>query len=339
MLSTIRKCSKNTDIDVPDHLYVDAIKLIDAYLLRARHPNGSWNQGFVPIDEGVQRSDSTMCFILWRRRFTHNRVAAIDEAIKNGTSPLIDVEELKALELNFNVICNLWLSDVDVNENDFPTTGRKRIVPKFLNRILGLSMAKQSLLMDSFLSFVEVEIKAAKSAGKMDVGIKTLTGQSVDIVDKPRSFRFSEDSQTKVYKVCIDKGLTYEAAQDIFREEIGKESDNAKISTGFYTQQGRGHKTPKVYLIISPDNRSNNCILYRPNQGRKVLTKNYVSHKILWGDMKLITSEDEIKELWEKEYNLSDIPSSNGKSMASNLLIPFPHIPLSTLIYTVLYSI
>ena len=153
-------------------------------------------------------------------------------AIKDGTTPMIDVEELKGLGLNFNVIANLWLGEVDVNEDDFPVAGRKHIVPKFLNRLLGLSLNKQSLLMEYFFAFVEIEVKASKAAGKMDVGIKTLSGQSVEIVDKPRSFCFNEDCKIELFKVKVDKGMTYAAANDVFRQELVNQDDSAKIVTG-----------------------------------------------------------------------------------------------------------
>ena len=302
-------------LDVPDQLYVDAIKSIDAYLQRARHPDGTWNKGFVPtFDEGSQRSDSTMRLILFRRRFTHSRVAAIEGAIKNGTTPMIDVEELKNEGLNLNVIANLWLTDVDVNENDFPVAGKKHIVAKFLNRLLGLSISKQSLLMNYFFAFVELEVKASRAAGKMDVGIKTLSGQSVEIVDNPRSFCFSEGCQIKLFKVKVDKGMTYEDAHDVYSEELANQSESGKIVTGFYIQQGRKHKMPKVHLIISPDQRSQKVIVYRPNAGRGVLSKQYVSSRVTFGDLKLITSEEQIKELWEAEYSIADIAFPTGKT-------------------------
>ncbi len=289
--------------------------LIDTFLLRARHPDGFWNQGFTPFDLGSQRSDSTMSFILSRKRFTHSRAASIEEAIKNGTPPAIDVEGLKALGLNLNIIANLWLADVDVNEDDFPVTGKKKIVPKFLNRVLGLSLKKQSLLMNYFFAFVELEVKAARAAGKMDVGVRTLSGQSVEIVDKPRSFCFRKDCQIKLFKVTVDKGMPFEAAYDVFSEERAHRSEGSKITTGFYSHQGRGHKIPKIHLIISPDNRSNKVIVYRPNEGQGVLTKSYVSRRIGgFGDWNLVTSEDEIKELWDAEYSLADIAFPTGKS-------------------------
>ncbi len=307
--------------DVPDHVYVEAIKLIDTFLLRARHPNGTWNHGLNPFDLGSQRSDSSMSFILSRKRFTHSRAVSIEEAIKNGTSPTIDVEGLKALGLNLNIIANLWLADVDVNEDDFPVTGKKKIVPKFLNRVLGLSLTKQSLLMNYFFAFVELEVKAARAAGKMDVGVRTLSGQSVEIVDKPRSFCFSKDCQINLFKVTADKGMPFEAAYDVFSEERAHQSESSKITTGFYSQQGRGHKIPKIHLVISPDNRSNKVIVYRPNEGQGVLTKSYVSRRIGdFGNWNLVTSEDEIKELWDAEYSLADIAFPTGKSLTSNLI-------------------
>lgn len=320
MLSTIRKCSKKTDdsLDVPDHLYVDAIKQIDSYLLRARTSDG-WNQGYVPADT-AQRSDSVVRFILFRKRFTRQRIIAIDEAIKNGTSPVINVDELKSLGLNFNVICNLWLSDVDVNEKDFPTFGQKRVVPKFLNRMLGLSLPKQKLLTDYFLSFLQVEVKAAKSAGKQTC-ITTLSGRCVEIVDKPRSFCFG-DGKLEVYKVVVDGGMSFEEAFDIYSDELAMQSAaSGAITTGFYTQQGSRHKFPKVFLIISPDERSDKVILYRPNTGRKVVTKQYATRSIRWGDWNIVTSDDEIKDLWDTEFALSDIPYTTGKS-ALRLVLP-----------------
>lgn len=43
---------------------------------------------------------------------------------------------------------------------------------------------------DSFLNFVDTEIKTAKSAGKYDVGITSLSGRSVLFKGQHRSFTF-----------------------------------------------------------------------------------------------------------------------------------------------------
>ena len=71
--------------------------------------------------------------------------------MRKGTPfpPSVDLAELEVVKeagLGFFVLCNLWLSDVDVNEKDFPTVGkRKNLVAKFLNRLLGLNLTKQRL--------------------------------------------------------------------------------------------------------------------------------------------------------------------------------------------------
>lgn len=153
MLKTIRSCSKDADLDAPDNLYIDAIKMIDSYLVRARDSRGNWSQGLVPFDHGAYPSDSVLFTVLSRRKsLVKKRVSAIEEAIKDeqGTPSITeaDVESAKEIDgLSLTCLFNFWLSDVDVNERDFPTTGKKSqsLVPKFLNRLLGMSLPKQRL--------------------------------------------------------------------------------------------------------------------------------------------------------------------------------------------------
>ena len=150
MLHIIRKCGKdNTSLEVPDSVYIDAITLIDSYLARARDSHGNWNQGgMVPFDFGSYPSDTGISMVLSRcRGLLNNRVAAFEEG--HAIPPSVDLAELEVVKeagLGFFVLCNLWLSDVDVNEKDFPTVGkRKNLVAKFLNRLLGLNLTKQRL--------------------------------------------------------------------------------------------------------------------------------------------------------------------------------------------------
>jgi hypothetical protein len=182
------------------------------------------------------------------------------------------------------------------------------------------SLPKQKLLTDYFLSFLQVEVKAAKSAGKQTC-ITTLSGRCVEIVDKPRSFCFG-DGKLDLYKIVVDGGMSFEEAFDIYSDELAMQSAaSGAITTGFYTQQGSRHKFPKVFLIISPDERSDKVVLYRPNTGRKVVTKQYATRNIRWGDWNIVTSDDEIKDLWDTEFALSDIPYTTGKS-ALRLVLP-----------------
>jgi len=321
MLTTIRKCSPNDAAldDAPDNLYTDAVRVVDSYLARARDSRGNWNTGLIPFDHGASPLDAMMVFFLSRRRgLASSRAAAIEKAIKDGqNTPILNEATLasaKEAGLNFNVLCNIWLCDVDVNEGDFPSMGKKSqsLVPKFLNRLLGLSLTKQRLLTDYFLNFVEVMIKSAKKSGKYDVGITNMNGRSVEFVDKPRSFRFggnaAKNQSILVYGVRIDQGLNFETALEMFTDEQDA-NHGGRVQTGFYLQQGRGLvKSPKVYLIIIAG-QGDKCIVVRPNLGRRALTRQYVQRKIRYGEYSPI-DEAEAKDIWDKEFELADCPFS-----------------------------
>lgn len=153
MLKVIRTCSKNEaydSLDDLDSLYIDTLETIDKYLSRARDPQGNWSELLLPFDQGKCPLDNDFSTILsHRRRLVKHRVATISEALKNGTTPSVTEDDLasaKEAGFNFNTLCSFWLSEVDVNENDFPTQGsRKGVVAKFLNRVLGLSLPKQRM--------------------------------------------------------------------------------------------------------------------------------------------------------------------------------------------------
>ena len=151
MLGTIRKCSKNESLDSLDALnpfYMDALRRIDSYLLRAIDSTGNWSDALIPTGD-TEPSDFAVRNILFRRRsLTNSRKAAIQKAIKNGHSMATlddaDVVAAKEVGLNANTLFNFCLSDVDVNEVDFPSPGKKKeMVSKFLNRLLGLSLTAQ----------------------------------------------------------------------------------------------------------------------------------------------------------------------------------------------------
>ena len=68
-----------------------------------------------------------------------------------------------------------------------------------------LSLLSSQTVTDSFLSFVEAEIKSAKSAGKYDVGITSLSGRKVVFTGQHRSFTFggagAKNQLVNVYQI------------------------------------------------------------------------------------------------------------------------------------------
>lgn len=129
----------------------------------------------------------------------------------------------------------------------------------------------------------------------------------MEFVDKPRSFRF-EDASIQVYKVKVDQGISSDAVLEDFKDELGA-SQEGKIRTGFYIQKTyRLDKTSKIYLIIDPG-RSDKCVVVRPNMGRRILTKQYVTSRIRCRDY-IPIDEAEAKGLWNQEFERADRPSS-----------------------------
>ncbi|KAL7546737.1 hypothetical protein ACHAWF_010073 [Thalassiosira exigua] len=328
MLLTVRKCSKNETLDSRpsfDTFYSDALKVIDAYLLRSRSSSGHWSQGFIAFDDGAKPSDAAVRIIMYQRRALINlRLAAIGSG---HIAPCVDeaaVTAAKKAGLNSNTVISLWLCDVDVNERDFPSQGKKNLVSKFLNRLLGLSLTKQhectcycaenvllvgtiALIMlaptvtDYFLSFVEMETKSAKANGKYDVGITSLAGNCIEVTNV-RSFRF-EMENLQVFTIDVDQGMTFESALEIYRGE--RDDERNKVKNGFYMERNR--RIEKVYLII---NAGDKLMVVRPNVGKRVMTKQNIVRKIRYGVYEPC-SEIEARDLWEKEFDLADILSTD----------------------------
>ncbi len=212
----IRTCSETSnDIDAPNQLYADGLKTIDSHLASALNDEDThfWQEALVPYQDEAESDDTWarfMCRLLTGpcKKLAESRVAAIRDnrsvaayldALENGSEtfesikPKISEEILSAKEagLTLNVLANIWLFDVGIDVNQATPD-----VSKFLNRALGMCMKKQSLMTEYFLNALGKEIYGAKSAGKYDVGIKTLTGNNIEFAGKPRS--------VSIFNWCFD---------------------------------------------------------------------------------------------------------------------------------------
>ena len=165
--------------------------------------------------------------------------------------------------------------DVGVLATDKKTSD----VTKFLNRLLGMNLPRQSFMTQYFMKSLENEVNAAKRAGRYDIGIKTLTGNNIEFPDEPRSFTFrglvAPDERVSVYKVAQDQGTSSETAMELYNE--AKNDDSVPVPTasrngwlgrgvvnefrsGFYVDDRNMWKvTPKIFLII---NSSEHCVYY-----------------------------------------------------------------------------
>mmetsp|Transcript_7268 Transcript_7268/g.11437 ORF Transcript_7268/g.11437 Transcript_7268/m.11437 type:complete len:1695 (-) Transcript_7268:113-5197(-) len=272
MLKLIWTCSSNEAIDneVDDSLYAEALKMIDGHLKEAidaeERGEGTLEENLEPFDddtEGEKTFRSMMYHLLTGpcEKLTSSRVTAIkdgrsvSEYFESLAGGLEDKESIKlkiddeiksALDagLNFNVLCNIWLFDVGVSQNELlkesEVEGKKRKsrtpfgVAKFLNRLLGMNMKRQGLVFDLFVKTLDAEIRSAKSSGSYDLGIKTMKGQSVTFIQKPQSFVFrgltAPDETVELYAVQQDKGLTSEKIMEMYNDLKDSNNDDTNSS-------------------------------------------------------------------------------------------------------------
>ena len=141
-----------------------------------------------------------------------------------------------------------------------------------------------------------------------------------------------------LYKVKIDSGIAAAQAQEIFEEAmkddtlvplVGEQEDDldgfivrertkqVQIKTGFYIDERKTFKvTPKVFLVINKSEVSlnSNVLVVRPNLGKYYCGVSKVRKNIGLRRWKFCETEAKVQralQIWQKEFELADIPSSD----------------------------
>ena len=270
MLQGVWSCSSESGFDdeIDDGLFVECLKMMDAHLREALDAEvrgeGTLEENLAPYSddtEGVKTFRSMMYHLLTGpcQKLASSRVIAIKdgrgvdgyfESLANGSidkesvKDKLDIEVKSALDagLNFNVLCNIWLYDVGISQLELrkPSFRKKKErksslgVPKFLNRLLGMNMKRQQLVFDYFMKTLDDVIHTAKMNGNYDVGIKTLKGQSVEFLARPRSFCFrgldGPKESVELYSIERDMGQSPEAIMQMYNELVTGEGASADAS-------------------------------------------------------------------------------------------------------------
>ena len=200
-----------------------------------------------------------------------------------------------------------------------------------------MNLPRQKLMTDHFLKCLEKEVASAKRSGEYDIGIQTIAGHSVTI-EKPRSFCFrgleAKDERVLLYKVQRDRGMDIETALQLYDEakalegEAGNSSATEetvttvlgghirRIKSGFYIDRRDNifKECPPIRLIVNQGKSSNRCVVIKPNDGKRVYTKDWVHNKLLHGaaNLSLCTDLELAKATWKKEFELADRPWSES---------------------------
>ena len=145
-------------------------------------------------------------------------------------------------------------------DNGVESRGRNhKILPKFLNRLMGMKVPIQNALFAYFTSTLDAIITGEKRRGNYDFGIKDLGSRgedvTLDIVNTYNVAHATGSASIKVTTVKADRGLAWEEVQKKLFEKTDRHS-------GVY----RSLKSECVSLIIHVI--GNTYQEYRPNLGQ-----------------------------------------------------------------------
>ncbi|EEC12895.1 conserved hypothetical protein [Ixodes scapularis] len=176
---------------------------------------------------------------------------------------------------------------------------------KFLNRILGIPVELQNAMFKYFTDTLDAIISEAKKTGRYDLGILDL-GTSGDNVRRVKVDEFIRShatgtAKTELHTVSVERGLSFEASQDLWKELVGKDE-------GYYlSNQVRNGKKTAVLAVCDQARRSKEkkdklFRLYRPNTGLQVRHESLTELKSKY---KKVTPDD-AQPHWKGQYESSE---------------------------------
>lgn len=192
---------------------------------------------------------------------------------------LIDVEALRV---------GIQIKDKDAGD-----------VSRFLNRILGLSVAKQNCIFKYFMECMTVSIENAKSEGRYNEGLLDITASSVEMVGKPKEV-FTEFNKnhavTTSVELMVDRGMSWEMATT--------RADNFKGKyDGFYVSK-RDMYGKKMYLLATQKEGSSHLFtIARPNTGLSQFDEEKTDLMHRYSPVSADKAESPWKEQYEKSKN------------------------------------
>ncbi|XP_035691561.1 protein strawberry notch homolog 1-like isoform X1 [Branchiostoma floridae] len=171
-------------------------------------------------------------------------------------------------------------------------------MPKFLNRILGLTVNLQNGLFAYFLDTLHEVIQRARRDGRYDMGILDL-GSGGDHVRLLETKRFKGSSASRqalveLHTLSVERGVSWKEALDLYRELVQYEE-------GFYlSKQVRNMKCMAV-LVKAVSGRRKLYSVHRPNTGQQMKNEPLDNIKKKY---KKVTP-DEAEPHWVSQYNSS----------------------------------
>lgn len=102
-----------------------------------------------------------------------------DDAGADLTHLTDELSTCKRNGLVFPLICNIWFHSVGLKAGEMCAVGSNSLLPRFLNRLLGMRLSCQEAVTEFFYDTLDAVVKHAKRAGQYDLGIKNYSGREV----------------------------------------------------------------------------------------------------------------------------------------------------------------
>ncbi|XP_042198653.1 protein strawberry notch homolog 2 isoform X1 [Callorhinchus milii] len=169
-------------------------------------------------------------------------------------------------------------------------------ITKFLNRILGLEVHKQNALFQYFTDTFDYLIDKDKKDGKYDMGILDLAPGVEEIYEESQEVFLTpghpQDGQVVLYKISVDRGLTWEEAYQKSQALTG-------TFDGFYLSYRLRGTEP--YPLLAEQHTAKHFVLYKPNIGKQIQPESLDNLKKKYKKVE----PDEAKLYWERLYKFS----------------------------------
>lgn len=237
--------------------------------------------------------------------YSHGALRGLLEDIINGRSPF-----------GREVLTEMGLDDV-VKRDDPTALVESRVpdVPKFLNRLLSLTLERQNEVFDEFFNRIDAGVEAARAAGTLDKGIETVRALSVK---KLRDEVVYTDKRTQAKARFLELELVQPTIINKWADAQEEERD--ADSRGYFIRPSDG----RIFVVVSRGTKVD-------ARGRTYTTGYMlgVKNKRVWTDA-VQTIEDgvkganpkpawrkatdaEAKKTWDAE--LADTPTTHVEKM------------------------
>ena len=210
----------------------------------------------------------------------------------------------------FEAATGLSLTDRDGSlREDLPP------ITTFLNRLLALTIDLQNTLFGVFENLLQAKIEAAIAAGTYDVGVETLSAESLRVTARRTIYTHKETgAETRVFTIARrdrNRPLTLDEALERASEP------SARVRLVVNTQSGRAAvQTPAPSLLLDDGGVQRRVRLLRPME-RQTLAVDALAHSH-WHE----AERDAFAAAWQAE--IADVPefSTSTFHIVTGLLLP-----------------